>query len=119
MRIAVPAENGQVAAHFGHCPQFVLADVDEDGHISLQTIANPGHRPGFLPRFLAEKDVEVLIAGGIGSSAIQIFDQLGVQVFTGAGGKVENVVERYVAGELTTTGVACRAHAHHDDECQQ
>ncbi|HBK84820.1 MAG TPA: dinitrogenase iron-molybdenum cofactor [Firmicutes bacterium] len=112
MKIAIPADNGQVAAHFGHCAQFVLAEV-ADGHVvEMLTIDNPGHRPGFLPRFLAEQGATVLIAGGIGSSAVQIFNELGIEVFMGAQGKVEEAVEQYLKGELRSSGSACPEHQH-------
>ncbi|HHW98486.1 MAG TPA: dinitrogenase iron-molybdenum cofactor [Firmicutes bacterium] len=110
MKIAVPVDNGQVAAHFGHCADFLVADA-VDGQIEeMKIIANPGHRPGFLPRFLAEQGVTVLIAGGIGSSAVNIFQELGIEVCVGAQGKAEQAVEQYLAGELQSSGDACPEH---------
>lgn len=110
MKIAVPADNGQVATHFGHCVEFILIDVVDERIGETKTVANPGHRPGFLPRFLAEQGVTVLIAGGIGSSAVGIFQELGIEVCLGAQGKVEEVVEQYLAGELQSSGSACPEH---------
>lgn len=108
--IAVPADTGQVAAHFGHCAEFVLVDVVDEVVSKMTTVANPGHRPGFLPRFLAEQGVTVLIAGGIGSSAVNIFQELGIEVFLGAQGKAKEAVEQYLKGELRSSGSACSEH---------
>ena len=29
MKLAVATENGQVAEHFGHCPEFTIYDVED------------------------------------------------------------------------------------------
>ena len=30
MKVAVATESGQVAAHFGHCPEFTIYDVKDN-----------------------------------------------------------------------------------------
>lgn len=46
-----------VSGHFGHCENFNIYDA-EDGKITAEeVVANPGHRPGFLPNFLADRGV--------------------------------------------------------------
>ena len=58
-----------VSGHFGHCENFNIYDA-EDGKITAEeVVANPGHRPGFLPNFLADRGVQVIIAGGMGGGA--------------------------------------------------
>lgn len=49
-------------------------------------IPNPGHRPGFLPIFLHEKGLNVIISGGMGGGAVDIFNEKGIEVITGASG---------------------------------
>lgn len=61
MIIAVAAQNGQVAQHFGHCEAFLILD-NESGVTT--NIPNPGHKPGFLPNFLGDLGVAVIIAPG-------------------------------------------------------
>lgn len=75
MRIAVATENGQVAQHFGRCPEYTLLDVESGQIRSKVVIPNPGHQPGFLPPYLAEKGVSCIIAGGMGPSAQDLFDR--------------------------------------------
>ena len=66
MKIAVAAMGNTVSGHFGHCENFNIYDA-EDGKITAEeVVANPGHRPGFLPNFLADRGVQVIIAGGMG-----------------------------------------------------
>ena len=70
MKIAVAAMGNTVSGHFGHCENFNIYDA-EDGKITAEeVVANPGHRPGFLPNFLADRGVQVIIAGGMGGGAI-------------------------------------------------
>lgn len=86
MRYAVPVTGGMLCPHFGHCEQFALFDVDEakKGILKRQVVASPGHQPGFLPQWLAEQGVSVIIAGGMGSRAQELFLQNQIRVILGA-----------------------------------
>ena len=96
MRIAVAAMGTTVAGHFGHCENFIFFDA-EDGKITAEkSVPNPGHRPGFLPNFLA----------------VDIFNERGVEVIVGVEGEARNAVETYLRGELKSTGSICHNHEH-------
>ncbi len=114
MKIAVASDNGQVTQHFGHCEGFMIFDAEDDCISSSETVANPGHRPGFLPVFLHEKGVEVVISGGMGGGAIDLFNEKDIETIVGATGSAEVAVLLYLKGELKTTGSVCHDHAHHD-----
>ncbi|HHT27794.1 MAG TPA: dinitrogenase iron-molybdenum cofactor [Firmicutes bacterium] len=114
IKVAVASEKEMVAEHFGHCANFNIYET-EDGRItSSASIANPGHRPGFLPNFLYEQGVKVVISGGMGGGAIEIFNEKGIEVITGASGNAREAVEAYLRGTLKSTGSVCRQHQHHD-----
>ena len=49
LKIAVASDRGMVTGHFGHCEGFMFFDTDNKQIIKSETIANPGHRPGFCP----------------------------------------------------------------------
>lgn len=116
MKIAVAAMRNTVAGHFGHCENFLFFET-ADGKITSQTsIPNPGHRPGFLPNFLADNGAQVIISGGMGGGAVDIFNERGVEVIIGVQGDAKDAVERYLAGNLESTGSICHEHAH-ADEC--
>jgi predicted Fe-Mo cluster-binding NifX family protein len=107
-----------VTQHFGHCEAFMLFEV-ENGEITRQeTVANPGHRPGFLPNFLHDIGVHAIISGGMGGGAIDIFNEKEIDVIVGASGDAKAAAEAYARGELKSTGSICREHAHHD-ECEE
>ena len=118
IKIAVASENGMVTEHFGHCKEFMIFDTENNQIVKSETIANPGHRPGFLPNFLADRGVNVIISGGMGGGAVDIFNERNVEVIVGASGDAKTAVENYLKGDLKTTGSVCHEHKHHD-ECGQ
>ncbi len=107
MKIAVATENKQASAHFGHCEGFTIYEVNEGKITNKSFTPNPGHRPGYLPVFLRELDIDVIIAGGMGASAQQIFNENGMEVVVGAKGASDNLVEKYIKGELISTDSFC------------
>jgi predicted Fe-Mo cluster-binding NifX family protein len=115
MKIAVASEKGMVADHFGHCEGFIIFDTENNQIIKSETIANPGHRPGFLPNFLANRGVNVIISGGMGGGAVEIFNERSIEVIVGARGNAEAAVELYLQGSLKSTGSVCHEHQHHDE----
>lgn len=83
--IAVPVDkNGELDGHFGHCRYFALVTVNNEEIIFEEAVEPPPHEPGILPRWLAEKGVTDVLAGGMGHKAIQIFKYNNVNVFVGA-----------------------------------
>lgn len=112
MKIAVAAMGNTVAGHFGHCENFMLFDTAEGEIKSVDSVPNPGHRPGFLPNFLADKGAEVIIAGGMGGGAVDIFNERGVKVIVGASGDATEAVEAYLNGKLVSTESICHSHEH-------
>ena len=105
-----------VAGHFGHCENFIFFDT-ENGKITAEnSVPNPGHRPGFLPNFLADNGAEVIITGGMGGGAVDIFNERGVEVILGVQGDARTAVETYLRGELKSTGSICHHHEHEGEE---
>ncbi len=115
MKIAVAAMGKTVAGHFGHCENFIFFDTDDHQITAENSVPNPGHRPGFLPNFLADHGAQVIIAGGMGGGAVDIFNERNVEVIIGVQGDARTAVEAYLRGELESTGSICHEHAHHDD----
>lgn len=115
MKIAVASNNKLVTEHFGHCENFNIYEVEGCNIVSHKSIPNPGHRPGFLPNFLNDMGVSVVISGGMGSGAVDIFNEKGIEVIIGARGNADIVVMDYIQGKLKSTGSICHEHAHHDE----
>lgn len=117
-KIAVPVnEIGLLDAHFGHCKFFALLIVEGDKIVAEDKIVPPPHEPGVLPRWLAEKSVTDIIAGGMGQKAIELFNQSGVNVFVGAPQlSAVELVEGHLQGTLSFTANYCNHEA--NQECQ-
>lgn len=115
IKIAVATEAGQITEHFGYCKSFTIFDVENGEIVKTESIPNPGHKPGFLPNFLNDMGVTVVIAGGMGSGAVEIFTEKGIEIITGAKGSVEAAAKSYLQGALKSTGAVCHDHQHHDE----
>jgi len=110
MRFAVPVTDGKVSAHFGHCSHFALFDVDDKTKtiVRREVIPSPGHQPGFLPGWLAEEGVSVVIASGMGSRAQGLFKENRIEVVVGAiGDDPEKAVLDYLRGDLAIGDNIC------------
>ena len=115
MKIAIASEKEMVTEHFGHCESFIVFETEHNTIIKKETIPNPGHKPGFLPNFLNDIGVNVIISGGMGGGAIEIFNEKGIEVITGASGSAETVAKDYLKGSLKSTGSVCHEHQHHGE----
>jgi predicted Fe-Mo cluster-binding NifX family protein len=115
LRIAVASENDMVTEHFGHCLNFNIFEADNNQIVNSQSIPNPGHRPGFLPNFLNDLGVNVIISGGMGAGAIDIFNEKDIEVIVGVRGEARTAAQQYLEGVLKSTGSVCHEHMHHDE----
>ena len=108
MRIAVPTAQGTLCPHFGHCEQFALVDVEEGKILKTEYQTPPPHEPGVLPAWLHELGANVIICGGMGMRAQQLFAQNDIQVVYGAPSlSAEEVVRAHLDGNLVTGDNIC------------
>ncbi len=107
IKIAVASEGDIITQHFGHCKNFNIYTALDNVIVESESIDNPGHKPGFLPNFLNDLGVNVIIAGGIGAGAVEIFNEKGIEVIVGASGSARNAAESYLQGDLKSTGDIC------------
>lgn len=110
MKIAIPVADGKLSMHFGHCASFALVDVDEKAKkiLKREDLEAPPHEPGLLPRWLAERGANLIIAGGMGQRAQALFCQHGIDVIVGAPAETpETLVAAWLAGTLQSGENAC------------
>jgi Mrp family chromosome partitioning ATPase/predicted Fe-Mo cluster-binding NifX family protein len=108
MRYAIPTAGGCLTTHFGHTDQFTLVDAAGDAIQAVRSVQPPPHAPGVLPRWLKEQGVDVVIAGGMGRRAQDLFAEQGIQVVVGAANaKAEDLVRQHLAGTLKTGQNVC------------
>lgn len=110
MKIAIPTADGRLCPHFGHCEKFVIVTVDENEKKIMETegVIPPPHEPGVLPKWLHEKGVNVIIAGGMGMRAQQLFTHYEIKVVVGApSDSPQTVVTEWLNGKLVTGDNIC------------
>lgn len=108
MKFAVPTLNNELTAHFGHCEKFAIIETDNSTIKKEEFVTPPVHQPGVYPRFLAGIGVDVIIAGGMGQKAQNLFAENNIQVCIGvAEGSPAELVQKYLDNKLTTGQNLC------------
>ena len=110
MKYAIPVSGGILSPHFGHCEQFALIDVDNTSKKILrkEMVDAPPHQPGLLPVWLAERNVNTVLAGGMGASAQSLFQEKQIKVIVGVSERdPEAAVLNHLNGNLETGSNVC------------
>jgi predicted Fe-Mo cluster-binding NifX family protein len=116
MKIAIPLAAGKMSDHFGHAEQFAIIEADATSKQIIKTtlLTPPPHEPGVLPRWLHQQGANVIIAGGMGQRAKDLFSQSGIEIKTGrSGGTAEELAAAFLNGALASGGASCN-----HDGCQ-
>ena len=116
MKLAVTYANGEVFQHFGKTENFKIYEIEDGKVVSSEVIGNDGLGHEALAGLLADKDVKVLICGGMGQGAKDALSEAGLEVYSGAVGDADAAVEAYLKGELISQDVNCDHHDHEEAE---
>jgi predicted DNA-binding protein (UPF0251 family)/predicted Fe-Mo cluster-binding NifX family protein len=112
MKIAVPARDGLVDEHFGHCKEF-LVFRDEGGKlVQEKSMASPegcGCKSG-VAADLAKEGVTVLVAGNMGEGAVRVLSSHGIKVVRGASGDARLAARAFADGSLSDSERGCTGH---------
>lgn len=113
-KIAIAQDGSMVSQHFGHCMSYALFTLEDEKLTRLPDLNNPGHEPGLLPRLLSEEHVDVVLAGGMGPRAVQMFESFGIEVVLGIFGDVNGVAALYAQGALNAGTSSCTHDESHE-----
>ncbi|HAP94144.1 MAG TPA: dinitrogenase iron-molybdenum cofactor [Desulfotomaculum sp.] len=117
MKIAVATEGAMVAEHFGHCTEYTIAEIENGELAGKVVIPNPGHQPGFLPRYLAGLGANWVVAGGMGARAQSLFNEAGIRTMVGVTGLVNRAIDDFIANRLVSGDSLCdHEKGGHDEE---
>ncbi len=106
--IALPLVNNLLSAHFGHCEEFAVVNIENGKLGELRRFRPPEHAPGVYPEWLSGYGVTDVIAGGIGQKAISLFNSYGINVFAGAPQiSLEELINDFLSGSLNLTANYC------------
>ena len=121
MKICIPTigDNGledHVGEHFGRVPTYTIVDLDTD---EVKVIPNTSEHmggQGYPPELMVKEGVTVMVCRGLGRRAISMFEELGIEVYIGAFGTVQNAIDDFKQGKLQKAGLsdACGQHAFQD-----
>jgi len=111
MKFAISTDGDFVSAHFGRCPSFTIVEIDSNTVVKKEILDNPGHHPGYLPEFLHQKGVSSIICGGMGQRASGLFQERGIRAIVGIEGKISDVIEKLLQGELQPGESLCKPGA--------
>lgn len=118
MKVAVTYENGEIFQHFGHSEAFKLYEVEGNEVKASEVVNTNGSGHGALAGFLQERNVEVLICGGIGAGAQNALAQAGIKLYGGVSGSADDAVQALIDGTLAyNPDVKCDHHGegHHGE----
>ena len=108
MKFAIPLAEGKLTAHFGHCQEFAIVEVEDKEIKKKETLVPPPHEPGVLPKWLHDLGTNVIIAGGMGARALDLFAQNNIKVIVGASALTpEELVKQYLDNTLQAGGNVC------------
>jgi Uncharacterized conserved protein len=118
MKIAVPARDGVVDEHYGHCKEFKVFGFDDLGQIvdetAIPSAEGCGCKSG-IAAVLAREGVTHLVAGNMGDGAIHALAAQGITAVRGAQGDAKTAALAFAKGELRDSGMGCSAHEHGHD----
>jgi len=119
MRIAVPARDGRIDEHFGHCKEFLVFRAEGDQLVAEPTIPSPegcGCKSG-VAADLARAGVTHLVAGNMGEGAVRVLGSHGIAVVRGASGDPGAAALAFLKGALADSGLGCAGHGEPGHEC--
>ena len=98
-----PGLESAVDPRFGRCLYFVLANSDGE---KLEDVPNPstgasGGAGVQTAQFIADKGVDVVLAGNVGPKALAALDASNIKIYTGISGTVADALAQYQQDKLT------------------
>jgi predicted Fe-Mo cluster-binding NifX family protein len=107
-KFALPVVDQSLTTHFGHCEKFAIVETENGSVTSIAYLTPPMHQPGVYPGFLAQQGVDVIISGGMGMKAQNLFAMNNIEVCVGIpNGSPQELVEQYLEGKLSTGRNLC------------
>lgn len=118
-KIAIPvSDSNQIEDHFGQCKFYGIFTISDNNEIqkieSLESEKGCGCKSD-IASLLAQNGASVMLAGGIGSGAINVLNNNNIEVIKGCSGDIEDIVNQFLKGEIVDSGESCSGHGHHHD----
>ena len=119
MKVCIPSLGNrgleeEVSQHFGRAPNFTILNTQTS---EVKIIENKSEHFGGVessPDLIAKEGADTVLCSSLGPRAIDMFEQLGIRVYVGAGGIVKDAIHAFQEGRLqeATNENACKNHRH-------
>ena len=112
MKIAVPTRDERVDDHFGHCDHYTIFTIEENKVVNREILASPqgcGCKSG-IAADLQEMGVVMMLAGNMGEREKNKLNAHNIDVIRGCSGDVNELVQLYLEGKLSDSGLGCSEH---------
>ncbi|MFZ4741272.1 MAG: NifB/NifX family molybdenum-iron cluster-binding protein [Bacteroidales bacterium] len=112
MKIAIPTRGHIVDDHFGHCEMFSIFTINEGKITNTEIIPSPqgcGCKSN-IASILKEKGISIMLAGNMGEGAMNLLNMHGVKVIRGCSSDTRLVIDAYIKGIITDSGIGCSHH---------
>jgi predicted Fe-Mo cluster-binding NifX family protein len=115
MKIGMPKNGEFLNQHFGQSREFLIATVENGKVVEEKEISGESlqHNHAGLSGLFLQEGVSLVITGGIGQPALNALTENGLQVIRGASGSCDEILKKYLQGELTDRNVTCNHHGEH------
>lgn len=111
MKIALPTQNDILFEHFGRATEFKIYTVEDFEPLTSVTVRPEDLSHEAVAKFLKEQGVDLVICGGIGEGARSAINDEHMILFSGVTGGADDVVQRFLDGELDYgTDANCAEH---------
>ena len=111
MKIAIPViennkEESRISEHFGRAPYFAFVELKDDKTHTFEIEENPfeDHSLGDIPRYLHDKNVDLIVVRNIGKKALNFFEEYNIKVIRGVEGNLKEIVQMAISNELKDQG---------------
>lgn len=121
VKIVIPieeftGEKSQISGHFGRAPVFAVIELSKEKEVrSLNPVENVGEHFGGRGRasaLIVDLKPDVLIVKGMGRRAISLFQDLGINVFSGDVRTIREAIDAYLNNKLLPLTEPCGESRH-------
>lgn len=108
MKIAITSTGKELSCDvselFGRCPYFIIAEIEDEKIIKTDALKNESENQTSgagmsAAKFLAENNVDAVIAKTVGPRAIDVLKQFNIEMYNGDG-KIQDILQDFINKKL-------------------
>ncbi len=108
MKIAISSTGktleSDVDSKFGRCPYFLIVEIEDKKIKDFKIVENTAKAQAggagiTAGEIVANQKVDAIITTNLGPRAFDVFEQLGIKIYSGKG-QIKEIVEKFINGNL-------------------